>query len=423
MKFLPSLLLLFLSQILTAQTVANNDLEEYNYFYSDTANGEFAYGDYEPNDMVLLSDGSYLIGTDLSIRFPSQNKLPESYDSAYFAQSRIFREKSHTSSGTVFKLNSNFEKAWETTFKGQRVKKIFKTSDNRILIVGEDVMMRFVWLAELRENGTILWEKHFDYKKKVSLADALLDQNDEIYLLLEASHIIPIQVRKDYGKRRVRLFKVSENNSHLALMKISSAGKKKWIKPIDQRRKFNKYGDKLLASEESIFASYTYSGYEKDSFIRGRKNVIEISKSGKEIGKQELAQREILLFKEGLVTITAYSEGKIRLYQSGKLLDSINVESAYKDVRIEGVINMPNGFLILGSNQDNNKDYLLIKLGSDLKFNGYWTYPREEFNEIRGAVVLDNGDTIIVGMCFREMKGRSNELTTYINLIKLKNGR
>ena len=90
MKFLPSLLLLFLSQILTAQTVANNDLEEYNYFYSDTANGEFAYfeqiiciapqANCEDVTIELESSGSYTLsageidaGSCNSVSIPSSS--------------------------------------------------------------------------------------------------------------------------------------------------------------------------------------------------------------------------------------------------------------------------------------------------------------------------------------------------------------
>lgn len=225
--------LLLICQILTAQKVATKtDVEEYNFFYSDTANGEFTFGDYEPKDIIRLNDGSYLIGTELSISFPSQYKTSEKYDSTYFAKSKKFQEKSHISSGTVFKLNSNFEKEWETIFKGQRVEKIFKTLDERILIAGEEVSMKFIWLAELDKKGNILWEKHFEYKNKVTIADARIDGNNDIYLLLESSHIIPIQVQKYYGKRRIHLLKDSEINSHLALLKVSFDGRKIELNPL-----------------------------------------------------------------------------------------------------------------------------------------------------------------------------------------------
>ncbi len=407
---------------MTAQKVATKtDVEEYNFFYSDTANGEFTFGDYEPKDIIQLNDGSYLIGTELSISFPSQHKTTENYDSIYFVKSRIFQEKSHTSSGTVFKLNSNFEKEWETVFKEQRVEKIFKTSDDRILIAGEDVSMKFVWLAELDKKGNILWGKHFEYKNKVTIADARIDENNDIYLLLESSHIIPIQVRKYYGQRRIHLFKDSEINSHLALLKVSFDGKKKWLKPIDKRRKYNKFGYNLVASQKTIFASYTYSGFEKDSLIEGE-NVAEISKSGKAVLTREIPKQDILFFDNGLVTITSYSKGELILYKSGKLIDSTTIVSVDKDVRIEKAINKSNGYLILGSNYANNMDYLLINVSSDLKFSDYWTYQRDEFNEIRGAVALENGEIIIIGKCYREMKETSNKLTTYINLIRIKNG-
>lgn len=408
---------------MTAQTVANKtDVEEFNFFYSDTANGEFAFGDYEPKDIIQQNDGSYLIGTELSISFPSQYESPENYDSTYFVRSKVFQEKSHISSGSIFKLNSNFEKEWETIFKGQRVVKILKTSDNRTLIAGEDVSMEFVWVAEIEKNGNIKWERHYNYKNQVTIADALIDHNDEIYLLLESSHIIPFQIRKYYGKRRVHLFKDSEINSHLALLKVSPEGKKKWLKPIDKRKKYDKFGYNLIANQDVLFASYTYSGFEKDRLHEGKK-VIEISKSRNIISKKELQKQEILLFNNGLVSITSSSEGELLLYKAKELIDSINIESADKDVRIEKVLNKPNGFLILGSNHDNNRDYLLINLSSSLEFKGYWTYPRDEYNEIRGAVVLENEETIIVGKCYRREKvGSEKRLTTYINLIKIKNG-
>ena len=411
--------LLLISQILTAQKVATKtEVEEYNFFYSDTANGEFAFGDYEPKDIIQLNDSSYLIGTELSISFPSQYKTTDIYDSTYFAKSEIFREKSHTSSGTVLKLSSNFEKEWETVFKEQRVEKIFKTSEERILIAGEDVSMKFVWLAELDKKGNILWEKHFEYKNKVTISDAIIDENNDIYLLLESSHIIPIQLRKSYGRRRIHFFKDSEINSHLVLLKVSFDGNKKWLRPIDKRRKYNKYGYNLVASQKTIFASYKYTGFEKDSLIEGE-NVIEISKLGKAVLTREIPKQGILFFDKGLVTITSYSKGKLFLYRSGKLIDSTNIENVGKDVRIEKAINKSNGYLILGSNYDNNMDYILINVSSDLKFLDYWTYPRDEFNEIRGAVALQNGETIIIGKCYREMKETTYKLTTYINLIRI----
>lgn len=419
MKILLTISIFLFSQILTGQTVASKaNVEEFNFFYSDTANGEFAFGDYEPKDIVQLNDGCYLIGTELSISFPSHNKSLENYDSTYFAKNKVFQEKSHTSSGTVFKLNSTFEKQWETIFKGQRIEKILKTSDNRILIVGEDVSMKFVWLAEIENNGNIKWERHFDYKNQVTIADAIIDQNDEIYLLMEASHIIPIQIRKYYGKKRIHLFKDSEINSHLALLKVSSEGKKKWLKPIDKRKNYEKYGYNLVINQESIFNSYTYSGFEKDSLIEG-KEVVEISKSGKETSTQEIDGQKTLFFNNGLVTITSESKGEILLYQSGKVIDSINLERPNSDIWLEKITTTTDGYLIIGTNRDEG-GYFLLDISLRLKFDGFWNYPKQEFQEVKGAVVLENGEKVIVGKCSRREEGNSNELRTYINLIKIK---
>ena len=411
-----------IGHILTAQIVASKeDVVEYNFFYCDSANDEFAYGDYEPKDLVKLNDGSLLIGTEFSISFPSQYSTPEKYDSTYFAKSKMFSQKSHTSSGSILKLNSNFEKEWETIFRGQRVERILKTKDDRLIIVGEDVSMKFVWLAEIDATGKLLWEKHYKYKNQVNLADAIVDEDNSIFLFLESSHIIPIKLTKYYGEKRLQLFKDSEVNSHLALLKISSEGKKNWLSPIDIRRKFDKFGYRLISNKKSIFASFTFEGFEKGRLIEGKK-VVQLSKSGKSVSNENITKQEILLYKNGLITITSYSKGDLVLYNSGNKIDSIHIESADKDIRVENVINSSNDFLILGSNHDNNRDYLIINLNSNLKFNGYWTYPRDEYNEIRGAVILDNGETVIVGKCYREMKETSNRLKTYINLIKIKNG-
>lgn len=400
----------------------NDNLEEYNFFYSDSANGEFTYGDYEPKGLIYLADGSYVIGTELSVSFPSQYNSSSTYDSTYFAKSKIYRQKSHTSSGTVFKLNSEFEKEWETIFKEQRVAQILKTTDNRILVVGEDVSMKFVWIAELNQNGNILWEKHFNYKNQVTIGDAIIDDNNEIYLLLEASRTIPIHTTKRYSKRRIHFFKDSEINSHLAVLKVSSEGKKIWLTPLDKRKEYEKFGYNLVTNNQSLFASYTYSGFEGTNHIKGKK-VIEISKSGKEIKTQEIPEQDILLYKNGLITITSYSKGPLLLYNEGELIDSILIKSADKDVRVEKVIKKNNEYVVLGSNYDNNRDYLLINLSTDVKFAGYWTYPRDEYNDIRGAISLDNGDIIILGKCYSSDKeGATKSLTSYINLIRIKNG-
>jgi len=409
-------------QLLTAQIVAGkDDVDERNFFYSDTANGEFAFGDYNPKDMIKLEDGSLLIGTELSIHFPSAYKSPENFDSLYWARYEIFMQKSHVSSGTVIKLNSNLQKEWETVFREKRVEKILKTTDGRILIVGEEVTMKYVWMAELGPEGNIIRENRYTYKNKVTIANAIIDEHNDVFLLLESSHIVPVKTRKEFGKRYFCFFRDSEMNSHMAVAKVNSDGKLKWLKPIDKRKKYEKFGSELVVNNESVFSSYWYSGFDNDSLIEGKK-AVQLSKSGKRISSHNITQQCMLFFDNGLVTITSHSQGGLLLFRSGAVIDSIQIASADNDVRISHAIQTPDGYLILASNHDNNRDYLLISLSPDLKFKKYWTYPGDEYNEICGAVRLNSGEIILAGKCYRYENEPERSIVSYINLVKIKSG-
>jgi hypothetical protein len=420
MKSILSISLMLFGQMVWAQhMVDKNNIEAYHFYYSDTANGEGVLGNYEPKDIVKLEDGSLLIGTELSISFPSQYQSQANYDSAYFARNNLFSQRSHISSGTVFKLNTHFEKEWEIIFKEQRIEKIIKTSDGRILIAGEHVSMKYVWLAEINANGKLLWERFYSYKNQVTIGDVLIDEKNDVYVLLEASHLVPVQMRKYYGKRKFNFFKDSEKHTHLAVLKVTLEGKKNGFKTIDTRKKYNKHGSRLIAVQQSVYASYTCQGFENDSLIDD-KYVVQLSQSGKKVSLTSIPEQEIVASKTGIFTITSFSKGAIFLSQSGKITDSLFIKNEGQDIRIEKVITTSNGYLVLGSN--NNRGYLLIKVNENLQFNGYWAYPRDEFNEIRGAVVLDNGEIIIVGKCYLETTGVSKTLTSYINLVKIKKG-
>lgn len=320
-------------------------------------------------------------------------------------------------------MNPRFEKEWETVFKEQRVEHILKTTDERLLVVGEDVSMKFVWVAELDKAGTILWEKHYKYKNQITVADAMIDENNAVYLFLESSRRIPIQFKKKRGfdKGGFRFFKDSEINTHLAVLKIAPTGKKIWFKPIDTNKKNGKYGYQLVSGKTGVFASYIFSGFKKNQLIEGEK-IVQLSEKGKVVSEMDIDTQDLLFYENGLVTITSYSKGDLVLYKAGEKIDSTQIKSADQDVRIEKVINHQTNHLILGSNHDNNRDYLLIKLNSDLKFDGYWTYPRDEYNEIRGAVVSNDDQILIIGKCYKEKNEESNRLVTYINLIKVKKG-
>ena len=426
MRYILIVILIFSIGTVNSQSLYENfELEESNFFYQDSANGEDALGDYEPTDLIELNDGSLLVSTEFSISFPSQYKTPEKYDSIYFERSKVYQEKSHVSSGSVFKLNKELKKEWEIVFKERRVNSIHYSHDNRILIVGEEVQMKHFWISEINAKGEILWTKFYKHRNQVSIANTFLDKNNELYILIEAEKMIPIRIRSYYGRKRIEFFKNTDMVPDIALMKISIDGKKRWTKTIDNRRKTGKFGYELIVSDSLIFVTSSFEGFKKRKGEYEKfegKQLSILNKKGRLINQNDISGRDILFFQNELYSITSYTGDTLVIYKGNDKYDSIRISSADRDVRIESIINGENGKLILASNHDNNRDYLLIRLSNSFKFDDYWTYPRAEYNEIRGAVELKDGSIILVGKCYKRMEGTSNELTTYINLVKLKNG-
>jgi len=409
--------------MLCAQKIADStEVEEYNFFYSDTANGEFTYGDYEPTGIIRLEDGSLLVSTKFSISFPSHLKRPTVYDSTYFAQQKIYSDKDHSSSGSVFKLNSKFEKEWEIFFEEERVEKIIQANDGKIFVIREETSMENIWISEINSEGEILWDESFHYKSQVSVADVAIDKFGAIYLLLEGERRIPIRIWKPYGKWRVRFFMESNINSHLAVAKLIPGGKKRWLITIDKRKKFNKYGYELLVESDSVFSTYTYSGIKKRELNEGRMLSKISSRSGKLLEKAE-ADSEILMFNQGLVTITPWirTGETFSVFRSGEFIDSIKVPTTHH-ASIEGVVYFDEHLYLIGNTYFKNMDYLVLELSSDLKFFESWTYPRYELNELKGAIFTDEGDLVIVGMCYRRMENTSNELVADVNITVVKKG-
>lgn len=46
-----------------------------------------------------------------------------------------------------------------------------------------------------------------------------------------------------------------------------------------------------------------------------------------------------------------------------------------------------------------------------------------KYNDIRGAISLNNGEIVIIGKCYSsDREGATKSLTSYINLVRIKNG-
>lgn len=425
MRLLLTVISIFISGLLTSQSLYENfELEETNFFYKDSANGEFAFGQYEPTDLIKLNDGSLLISTKFSISFPSLHDTNKTYDSTYFAKRDIYDKKNHISSGSVFKLNTNLKKDWEIFFHEKRVVKLFHSNDDRIFVIGETTDMKDFWISEINTTGEILWTESYNYKRQVTIEAASISNNNEIYLLLRGYRMFPIYLRKN-PHRKPKFYIMDNPAPNIALMKISIDGKKQWTKAIDNRNKTEKYGHELVISDSLVFVTWSFQILKKNNGKGERtegKQLALLNNKGKIIEQEEKNNQDIIFFKKELYSITSWSSDTLFSYNGKEKIDSILIDSPDKDIRIGGIIQTKNGHLILSSNHDNNRDYLLISLDDNFKFGEYWTYPRKEYNEIRGAIELDDGSIILIGKCYKVNEVNSRSIISYINIVKLKNG-
>ncbi|MFH0893439.1 MAG: hypothetical protein V2A54_03295 [Bacteroidota bacterium] len=429
MKYLLLLIILLKIEISFSQNLfQGSELKKANFFYEDNANGDTVLGDYEPTGIIALDDGSVLISTEFSINFPNEYITPIIYDTAYFRRSAIYRKKSHISSGSVFKLNAQFEKEWEIVFKEKRVEKILLSGENRIYVIGEEVQMKHYWISEISSDGKILWTKTIKYKDNIAVPAAALDKKNNLYLLLEAECKVPVRInlKNQNDRRRIVFFEEEDLNNRIAIAKYSPEGKKRWIKTLDKRRKYEKFGYNLVVSDSLVFASSTYEGFKKRGTdydkIEG-KIVSVLKKNGRRVKKFELQENEILLYNKGLLTITSYTKDVFKLFLNSNIRDSISIFSARKDIRISNFIPIKNGYLILGENYNSDLDFMLIKLTKDLKFDDYWSNTNEGYQECRGAVENSDGSIYVVGKCYKKLNDSKKSLAAYICLIKIVNSK
>jgi hypothetical protein len=399
-------------------------IKEYNYYYKDSVNGETAFGQYKPTDLIGLYDGAMIVSTEFSITFPSQYKTSITFDSTYLEKEKKFSEKSHISSGSIFKLNNKFEKEWETVFYDKRVKRIILRPDSSIIAVGERVDMKKFWMASLDLNGRILWEKEIKNTNNVTVTvcDAIIDSIDNIYILLSSERLIPFRINKDDGYKKVEFFKNRHMDGDLYLMKLSPFGKKKWLTTLDNRKTCWTFGWKLVFGKNNIYASSAFEGFRKNrkkwEKLEGEL-IYEVSPKGKIKNMIENNIKKLLFYQDGLFTITKYAEDTLILHKNNKAYDSIKILSANKDLSIKNAIPIKKGFLILGSNyDDNNRDYLIIRVNENLKLDDYWSYNKDDYNEISSAVEMPDGTLVIMGEC--SMRDSLNNLVSYINIVSIK---
>jgi len=399
------------------------EVKEYCFTYSDSINGQITYGNYEPTGIVSLANGSFIVSTVFSINFPEQNQLPDTFSQEYFDKQRIYRGKSHISSGSVFMLNENFEKQWEVIFKDKRVKGIKKLSNENVLIAGESVDLEFFWIAEINMEGDIIYEKNYKFKRSPSIDDFEIDSLNNLYLLLSTERINPIKVTKRYGKRRIILFQESDMESDIYLIKIDSGGKINWKKPIETRKNFWAYGSNLIIGNKIYFSLYS------EGFIKKKKEwikkegefIYEYMLNGEKINSYASSNKYAHLFNTGLIYSSFANNDTLELYFKDSIFESIETIS-FK--------NNPNQFWIekalftahdnyLTGTSNHNLGCIIFEFDHWNNYKGYWKYDTASFVD---AVIEGDNAIVIIARSYSNLYGNQNMGENYsIKIIRLKN--
>lgn len=397
MRTFIAILISLFCQPLISQEIENGNyqIDKIELLYSDSANGEFAYGQYEPTSLIKLTD-KYFISSKLSISFPSQYKSADKYDSAYFAQSRIYQERSHISSGSLICLDSNLNKQWEQIFKEQRIIKLLKVSDNFFYAIGERTDMKKFWVAKFDRIGNTIWKNEFRIKSRVTIEDAALDKESNLYILLDSKKIPPIKIAKSYGKIKLRFFDDGYSDNGIYCMKINPNGKKLWVKDIDSKNKTNYYAKNILVSNDSIYLNYSYShSYKhKGEWKQDKVNKhVTLSLNTKK-GTTYIGEKNTYLFVDSLITSADQRNDTIEIYHNHKIDSKVILPSSdYNPWILKGVKTGDNYF-ILGTLKNNLGSSILI-LDKDYKVVDFWINSKDLSCSASDFIVLDN-DTILL---------------------------
>lgn len=404
------------------------NIQEFNYFYKDSVDNKVSFGDYEPTGFISLADGSLIVSTQFSISFDGQYELPDSLTheniNLNYELQKIFSSKSHVSSGSVFKLNSNFEKQWEIIFKEHRVMKIGRLPDQSVIVAGDRVDMEKFWMAHISATGKIIWQKEYKLKSSSTIANMIVDTLGNSFLLVQTERQIPISIAQYYGKRRIMFFRQTEMEGNIYLLKVSNKGKVLWTRSLNKRKGFQKFGHNIFLNK-NIFTSASYEGSikQKDKWIEKKgETTYEVNTKGKIINATETGNHFLYHYNDKYFSCTTTNDTLVLYTNTAtqpKPTDTIPFINPVKGLWIYNSLTTKDNIYLLGS-KDHNLGYIVVQLNKDNKYISYWSDNRAESCELVDAIVKSDGTIIIIGKCFKRAKGTNNSLTTYINLTIIK---
>ena len=427
MKLLTTIIAFFILPNIYGQVSFLNNLkvQENNFFYKDSINGQITFGDYEPTGIVSMKDGSLIVSTKFSITFPGQYTTPITFNAEYFEREKIFSQKSHVCSGSLFKLDSNYQKQWEIIFKERRVVGIKKLSDENILIVGERTDMKQFWIAKISPDGKILFEKSYKFKRKPSVENMEIDSLDNIHVLLSAERLYPIRIRKYYGRIRLEFFKESEMENDLYLLKISPNGKIKWQTTIDNRKNISTYGYDLVI-KNGIYISTRFSGFvktPKGNIKSEGKMIYEICAAGKIKTKYPIENKRIFSIRNQLLFATTARNDSLVISQKAanryNPIETIIFNNDIEQFWTEKALSSDSNNYFFGTHH-HNLGCLMVKLDKQNRYLGYWKDSLENISSFVDATIKPDNSVVIIATHYSLLNSTDSNKKYSIKIMTIK---
>ena len=402
-------------------------VKETNFFYKDSIDNVVTYGNYEPTGIISLDDGSLVISTKFSITFPDQYKTPETFTKEYFDRARIYQEKAHISSGSVFMLNKDREKQWEVFFRDKRVETVKLLSDETILAVGEDVSLKFFWIAKISKEGEVLDEKEFRFKRRPFIENVKTDRLNNIYILLSTEKMKIINITKlQFGQKKIGFFQESEMEHNIYLLKISPTNIILWSTAIDKRRDYWTFGKNLVIHNSDIFVSTSFRGFRKEKKERIKDDgelLFLIRETGKIKQTYLFENKKIFINNNQLLFATSAHNDTLILYE-GNQNSLLPIESIVFDDEITTfwTINFKEGnnYNYIFATHLHNLGCLLIELDKKNKYIKHWKDSIENISSLVDGVVSANNSVVILACHYSNPRDNSTEQKVYsVKLIEL----
>jgi len=348
----------------------------------------------------------------------------------------LYTGRQHISSGSIFKLNNLFKKQWEVVFKEKRVKSIQSYDSLSFIAVGERVDQQKIWVSRIAiANGKIIWFKEFSVRHHPSIAGVSISSKKDIILLTESQRLIPLNIKKQYGKTRFVFFKtLNDSEQFLSLSSISGDGNLNWRKRIDFKKGYEIWGENIAANNNIMLYS-SYTGFDKinGKYIKneGEKAYL-FNLSGHKLFEKKFDYNDSFkvynFFDENKwLHITSKSDTLVIEKYDDKLnmIFSKTITNKGKFSDIQSMYKTNDGFFIYGLTNIKTGGCLICKLDTGFNFINSWAYDRIERNQDTKLTVPFHGDLMVLGSCYhtfteKEKLHPNDILYEYINLLELK---